>query len=339
MSKSCCDNEQGKTSKSHFTIGLLGNPNCGKSTLFNQLTGSRQRIGNWPGVTVDRKVGQFKFNNINFDIVDLPGVYSLDNSARSLDEKITRDYILSSEPDVIINLIDASNLERNLYLSGQLLEMQVPMVLVLNMMDVADSHGLIIDTETLAEKFGCPVVAIVASKKLGIQKLEQTILEVAQETRLPSKNLPYLPQIEHAIGQLLENIPKDEQCMHVDCRWMASQILDGDTGIRDFKVITPEVLAQAAQLRREIELELKEDIDILLADCRYGFAREVTDASISRPDTHRHSISDHIDRVVLNRYLGIPIFLAGHLHDVPVHHQSGWGLYRFLRYDGRRYIC
>ncbi len=309
MSKSCCDSEQGNTSKSHFTVGLLGNPNCGKSTLFNQLTGARQRIGNWPGVTVDRKVGQFKFNNIDFDIVDLPGVYSLDNSARSLDEKITRDYILSSEPDVIINLIDASNLERNLYLSGQLLEMQVPMILVLNMIDVADSHGLIINTETLAEKFGCPVVAIVATKKLGIQKLEQTILEVAQETRLPSKNLPYLPQIEHAISQLLENIPKDEQCMHVDCRWMASQILDGDTGIRDFKVITPEVLAQAAQLRQEIELELNEDIDILLADCRYGFAREVTDASISRPDTHRHSISDHIDRVVLNRYLGIPIFL------------------------------
>ena len=155
MSKQCCDSEQGKTSKSHFTVGLLGNPNCGKSTLFNHLTGARQRIGNWPGVTVDRKIGQFKFNNIDFDIVDLPGVYSLDNSARSLDEKITRDYILSSEPDVIINLVDASNLERNLYLSGQLLEMQVPMVLVLNMMDVAHSHDLVIDTEILAEKFGC----------------------------------------------------------------------------------------------------------------------------------------------------------------------------------------
>lgn len=309
MSKNCCDSEQGKASKSHFTIGLLGNPNCGKSTLFNQLTGARQRIGNWPGVTVDRKVGQFKFNNIDFDIVDLPGVYSLDNSARSLDEKITRDYILSSEPDVIINLVDASNLERNLYLSGQLLEMQVPMVLVLNMMDVANSHDLIIDTEKLTEKFGCPVVAIVASKKQGIRELEQTLLEVAQQARIPSKILPYIPQIEHAISQLLENIPKDEECMHVDCRWMASQILDGDTGIKDFKVITPDVLEQAAQLRQTIEQELEEDIDILLADCRYGFAREATEAAVSRPDTHKHSISDHIDRIVLNRYLGIPIFL------------------------------
>ena len=309
MSKNCCDSAQGKTSKSHFTIGLLGNPNCGKSTLFNQLTGSRQRIGNWPGVTVDRKIGQFKFNNINFDIVDLPGVYSLDNSARSLDEKITRDYILSSEPDVIINLVDASNLERNLYLSGQLLEMQVPMVLVLNMMDIARNHELIIDIEILAEKFGCPVVPIVAAKKQGIQKLEQTILEVAQDARTPNKTLPYSPQIEHAIKQLLENIPEDEHCMHVDCRWMASQVLDGDTGINDFKVITPEVRNQATKLRQSIEQELNEDIDILLADGRYGFAREITEASVSRPDTHKHSVSDYIDRVVLNRYLGIPIFL------------------------------
>ncbi|MFW2372907.1 MAG: Fe(2+) transporter permease subunit FeoB [Gammaproteobacteria bacterium] len=309
MSNNCCDSDEGKASKSHFTVGLLGNPNCGKSTLFNQLTGSRQRIGNWPGVTVDRKIGQFKFNNVDFDIVDLPGIYSLDNSARSLDEKITRDYILSSEPDVIINLVDASNLERNLYLSGQLLEMQVPMVLVLNMMDVAHSHDLIIDTEKLSAIFGCPVVPIVACKKQGIGELEQTILEVAQQARVPTQTLSYNPQIEYAISRLLENIPQDEHCLHVDCRWMASQVLDGDTGIKDFKVITPEVLAQATQLRQAIEQELQEDIDILLADGRYGFAREATEASVSRPDTHKHSISDHIDRVVLNRYLGIPIFL------------------------------
>ena len=114
MSKACSEAGAKPSSKAHYTIGLLGNPNCGKSTLFNQLTGARQRIGNWPGVTVDRKVGQFEFNSIPFDIVDLPGVYSLDNSARSLDEKITRDYILSSDADVIVNVLDASNLERSL---------------------------------------------------------------------------------------------------------------------------------------------------------------------------------------------------------------------------------
>ncbi|MCW8955606.1 MAG: ferrous iron transport protein B, partial [Gammaproteobacteria bacterium] len=179
----------------------------------------------------------------------------------------------------------------------------------LNMMDVAASHELIIDTEQLAEQFGCPVVPIVAAKKQGIRELEQTILDVAQQARVPSKTLPYLPQIEHAITQLLENIPEDDHCMHVDCRWMAAQVLDGDTGINDFKVITPAVLNQATQLRQSIEQELSEDIDILLADCRYGFARQATELSVSRPKTHKHSVSDHIDRVVLNRYLGIPIFL------------------------------
>jgi ferrous iron transport protein B len=177
MSKSCCDTDPGQTSATHFTLGFLGNPNCGKSTLFNHLTGSRQRVGNWPGVTVDRKVGQFRHQGTSFDIVDLPGVYSLDNSARSLDEKITLDFILSDEPDLIVNIIDASNLERNLYLSAQLLEMQVPMVIAVNMMDVAESHGLCLDLEQLARDFDCPVVGLVASRNQGLDTLKQVILE------------------------------------------------------------------------------------------------------------------------------------------------------------------
>jgi len=311
MNKSCCDTDQGSTDQNkHYTVGLLGNPNCGKSTLFNHLTGSRQRIGNWPGVTVDRKVGQFNFHGINFDIVDLPGVYSLDNSARSLDEKITRDYILSSEPDVIVNIVDASNLERNLYLSGQLLEMQVPMVLALNMMDVADSHDLSIDIEHLEQAFGCKVVTLVASKNKGLAELEQAMIDVAQKAEAPGQNLPYSEQINDAVNQLLTNIPTDKDCSHVNCRWMAAQLLDGDAGLNDIKVINDDILQQAKQLRESIELDTQEDIDILLADCRYGFARQVTDATVTRPDTHRHSRSDHIDRIVLNKYLGVPIFLA-----------------------------
>ena len=311
MSKECCDTNQGTPDKNkQFTVGLLGNPNCGKSTLFNHLTGSRQRIGNWPGVTVDRKVGQFVFNGINFDIVDLPGVYSLDNSARSLDEKITRDYILSSEPDVIVNIVDASNLERNLYLSGQLLEMQVPMVLALNMMDVADSHNLSIDIDRLEQAFGCKVVTLIASKNKGLVELEQAMIEAAQQGTPPLKNLPYSTEIEHAVTQLLSNMPADKECRHVNCRWMAAQILDGDTGVNDLNVVTDAILQQAKQLREGIEQESQEDIDILLADCRYGFARLVTEQSVTRPVTHRHSLSDNIDRIVLNKFLGVPIFLA-----------------------------
>jgi len=312
MSKNCCDTDQASPdSNSHYTIGLLGNPNCGKSTLFNTLTGSRQKIGNWPGVTVDRKIGQFEYQNIPFDVVDLPGVYSLDNSARSLDEKVTRDYILSSEPDLIVNVINASNLERNLYLSGQLLEMQVPMVIALNMMDLADSHDIEIDQKALAQKFGCPVVAIAAHKSLGIEDLMKVVLQASEKHQPPGQKLPYSNEIEQAVSDLLESLPADHpHCEHINCRWMAAQVLDGDTGVEDFKTIEQPILDHARVLREKIEKQANEDIDILLADCRYGFAREVTELVVSRPDKYQYSISDRIDNIVLNRFLGIPIFLT-----------------------------
>jgi len=312
MSKECCDiDETSPKNSSHYTIGLLGNPNCGKSTLFNTLTGSRQKIGNWPGVTIDRKVGEFEYQNIPFNVVDLPGVYSLDNSARSLDEKVTRDYILSSEPDLIVNVLNASNLERNLYLSGQLLEMQVPMIIVLNMMDLADSHDIQIDQYALAEQFGCPVVAITAHKEIGLDTLKLAMLEASKKHQIPGRVLPYSDTIEQAIQDLQSSLPEGHpSCEHVNCRWMAAQVLDGDTGVEDFKIIPAEVLAHAKVLRTKIEDEYKEDFDILLTDCRYGFARSVTESVISRPDGYRFSMSDRIDNIVLNRFLGIPIFLG-----------------------------
>jgi len=312
MSKNCCDTDQVNADQnSHYTIGLLGNPNCGKSTLFNTLTGSRQKIGNWPGVTIDRKVGQFEYQSIPFDVVDLPGIYSLDNSARSLDEKVTRDYILSSEPDLIVNVLNASNLERNLYLSGQLLEMQVPMIIALNMMDLADSHDIEIDLPALAEKFGCPVIPITAHKNLGTEELMQVMLQASQKHTLPSQTLPYSDTIEQAVEDLLASLPQDHtHCEHINCRWMAAQVLDGDTGVEDFKTIEPSVLEHARELREKIQADSGEDIDILLADCRYGFAREVTELVVSRPDEYHYSLSDRIDSIVLNRFLGIPIFLG-----------------------------
>lgn len=312
MSKECCDTGQASPkASSHYTIGLLGNPNCGKSTLFNTLTGSRQKIGNWPGVTIDRKVGEFEYQSIPFNVVDLPGIYSLDNSARSLDEKVTRDYILSAEPDLIVNLLNASNLERNLYLSGQLLEMQVPMIIVLNMMDLADSHDIRIDQKALAIQFGCPVVAITAHKEIGLDSLKQAMLEASKKHQAPNRVLPYLDIIEQAIVDLQSSLPEDHpSCEHVNCRWMAAHVLEGDSGVEDFKSIPPEVLAHAKELREKIEAESEEDIDILLTDCRYGFARTVTESVISRPDGYRFSLSDRIDNIVLNRFLGIPIFLG-----------------------------
>ncbi len=310
MSKACCDTEASPQPQNHYTIGLLGNPNCGKSTLFNVLTGSRQKIGNWPGVTIDRKVGRFEVDSIPFDVVDLPGVYSLDNSARSLDEKITRDYILSSEPDLIVNVLNASNLERNLYLSGQLLEMQVPMIIALNMMDLADIHDIKIDVDELSRQFGCPVIAITAHQHKGIDELKQRMLEASKTHSLPQRELPYSEAIDSAVNELLAALPEDEKCGHVNCRWMAAQVLDGDSGVEDFRSIDDKILAHARELRQKVEQASGEDIDILLADCRYGFARKVTEAVVSRPDEYRYSLSDKIDNIVLNRFLGIPIFLG-----------------------------
>ena len=148
------------------TIVLAGNPNCGKTTLFNALTGARQHVGNWPGVTVERKAGDFRFHGVHFELVDLPGTYSLDvtDESLSLDEQIARDYVANREADLIVNIVDAANSERNLYLTAQLIEMRVPVVVALNMMDVAEERGIRIDIETLSEKLGCPVVPIVATK-------------------------------------------------------------------------------------------------------------------------------------------------------------------------------
>lgn len=315
MSKACCDTDQGSSSvptqsRMHFTIGLLGNPNCGKSTLFNELTGSRQRIGNWPGVTVDRKVGQFRFEQADFDVVDLPGVYSLDNSAASLDERITRDFILSSEADVIVNVIDASNLERNLYLSAQLLEMQVPMVLALNMMDVAESHHLSIDLQALAKAFGCLVVPLVASRKQGIDVLRREVLATAEQALVPTQQLAYAEPIETAVQTLLASAQQSTPCTHRRCRWLAAQLLDGQSGLDALDGVDDQMRAQADELRAQIESDEEEDIDILLADSRYGFAREVTREVVQRPEQYQGSRSDVIDRIVLNRFLGIPLFLG-----------------------------
>ncbi|MDJ0861737.1 MAG: FeoB small GTPase domain-containing protein, partial [Gammaproteobacteria bacterium] len=158
-----------------YTLGVVGNPNCGKTTLFNALTGSKQRVGNWPGVTVERKTGRYGFQDHIFEVVDLPGTYSLDVTDQeiSLDEKIARDYVHSGDADLIVNIVDASNLERNLYLTAQLVEMRAPLVVALNMMDVAKDRGMQIDSDTLAARLGCPVVPVVASAGKGIDALKR----------------------------------------------------------------------------------------------------------------------------------------------------------------------
>ncbi|MBC8259938.1 MAG: Fe(2+) transporter permease subunit FeoB [SAR324 cluster bacterium] len=293
-----------------FEIGVVGNPNCGKSTLFNALTGTRQQVGNWPGVTVERKTGKYEFDGKNFELVDLPGTYSLDvvDEEVSLDEKIARDYVQQGGADLIINILDASNLERNLYLTTQLIEMQVPIVVALNMMDVAKSRGLNIDPENISKALGCPVVPIVASTGKGVEKLKTVIKEAAANPQAATATFQYGNELESAVKSLAAHISALARKHDLAPRWLAVRLLEEDG--------TATAIAEEGLTAADLELVTKikqpfgEDLDILVADARYGFANHITETSVTRKREITRGISDSIDRIVLNRVLGIPIFLA-----------------------------
>jgi len=215
-----------------FVVGVLGNPNCGKTTLFNALTGARQRTGNWPGVTVERKEGHYSFEGSEIDLVDLPGVYSLDPSHSSIDEVVARKYIMSGEADMILNVIDASNLERNLYLTVQLLEMRVPVVIALNMTDVARERGIAIDRERLSSMLGCPVIETIASRGQGINELKQLVLRTAINRPRPSLPISYSELIEESLKETEILIASYAETAALNPRWVAVQILEGASDVK-----------------------------------------------------------------------------------------------------------
>jgi len=297
-----------------FVIGVVGNPNCGKTTLFNALTGAKQRVGNWPGVTVERKVGGYAWEGVDFELVDLPGTYSLEVSedSVSLDEAIARDYVAEREADLIINIVDASNLERNLYLTSQLVEMRVPMLVALNMMDVAEERGIGVDARLLEQRLGCAVVPVVAASGRGVAGLKSAILAGARERRVPSAVIPYGEPVEKAVAQLLPHIESQAAAHRADPRWLAVRLLEADS--LACRMAGDGVADTLHALRDRTETALGDDIDISLADARYGFVNRVIDGAVKRRREMARSLSDRIDRVVLNRALGIPIFLlAMHL--------------------------
>ena len=290
-----------------FVVGVLGNPNCGKTTLFNALTGARQRTGNWPGVTVERKEGHYSFEGSEIDLVDLPGVYSLDPSHSSIDEVVARKYIMSGEADMILNVLDASNLERNLYLTVQLLEMRVPVVIALNMTDVARERGIVIDRERLSSMLGCPVIETIASRGQGIDELKQLVLRTAVNRPRPSLPISYSDLIEDSLKETEILIASYAETKALNPRWVAVQILEGASEC--CREAGENVVKLATRRRHRIEEVEGEDIDILIADRRYGVARQISREIMRRETGNSRTSSDFIDSIILHRWLGVPIFL------------------------------
>lgn len=294
-----------------LTLGVVGNPNCGKTTLFNILTGSRQHVGNWPGVTVEKKSGEYQFDGKTITVVDLPGTYSLesDDDSVSLDEKVARDFVASRQAQLIVNIIDASNIERNLYLTSQLIEMRVPMIVALNMMDALKKRGVNIDIAALAQQLGCPVIPITAASGQGIVHLQQTINAAFHQPQTPNAAIAYHPAIETAVAALSMTLPLTAVAATHGCdmRWLALRLLENDTLAK--QLAGPEFSRIAVDLRSMIEVETDDEIDILAADARYGMVNQWVQATVCKQHEVSRNTTDKIDAIVLNRFLGIPIFL------------------------------
>ena len=214
-----------------YTVALIGNPNVGKSVVFNNLVpGARQHVGNWPGKTVDKKYGRFSHKGTEIDVVDLPGTYSL--TARAVDELIARNFIVEEKPEAVVNIVDASNLERNLYLTMLLLELNTNVVVALNMMDVAEEKGYVIDVENLSERIGVPVIPVVATKKQGMDRLKDAILKVVKRKSTAETKITYGEKVERLVDSIISIIYKDEGLAEkYPARWMAIKLLEKDEDI------------------------------------------------------------------------------------------------------------
>ncbi len=292
-----------------FTVGVVGNPNCGKTTLFNALTGARQHVGNWPGVTVEKKTGEYSYDHKTIELVDLPGTYSLEaaDDQVSLDEKVARDFVAAKEADLIINIIDASNIERHLYLTSQLIEMRVPMILVLNMMDAVKQRGIKIDIAYLAELLGCPVVPVVASAKQGIDELKAVINKAALSKPVPSVTIGYSDELEQAINDLSPLLQDAASRNGCDLRWLSIRLLEDDTLAK--RIAGSDIAGAVTALQQRVETETDDEIDILAADARYGFVNEMARGAVCKLNEIGRHTTEKIDNIVLNRFLGIPVFL------------------------------
>ena len=282
-------------------LALAGNPNCGKTTMFNDLTGATQYVGNWPGVTVEKKEGRYKADKQVF-ITDLPGIYSL--SPYTLEEVITRDYLVGEKPDAILNLVDASNIERNLYLTTQLLEMGIPVVVALNMMDIVEKRGDTIDTAKLSAKLGVPVVETTALKGKGTKELIEAAKRAAKSGAKPAVHA-FSDSIEQALGQIssiIADVTEADQR-----RWFAVKLFERDEKVLSRFHFGADTLEKLEKIITAVEDELDDDAESIITDARYQYITEIVKPCVKKQKSGM-TVSDKIDRIVTNRILALPIF-------------------------------
>jgi ferrous iron transport protein B len=295
-----------------FTIALAGNPNVGKSTLFNSLTGSRQHVGNWPGKTVEKKEGRTIINGTEILVVDLPGTYSL--TAYSIEEIIARDFIVNERPNAVVAVVDAANLERNLYLVAQIIELEMPVIVALNMADLAQKRGIQIDPQALSKRLGgTPVIETVGNRGIGLDALKEAIF--AAGTRQAAEivtQVHYGPKVEEEISTLHAQIESDAALSeHYNPRWLAIKLLEDDTAIREaMQAAGQHDLLHAADAANEhIFNATGDDVETLIADRRYLFIAEVVGEAVVRRQQHAATLSDKLDAILTHRIWGLPIFL------------------------------
>ena len=283
-------------------IALAGNPNSGKTTLFNALTGANQFVGNWPGVTVEKKEGKLKKHS-DVTIMDLPGIYSL--SPYTLEEVVARNYLINERPDAILNIVDGTNLERNLYLSTQLTELGIPVVVAVNMMDVVKKRGDSINIEELSRQLGCKVVEISALKGTGVMEAAEAAVKAAKNTKTVPQH-SFNGAVEHAIAHIEEaavhNLPDEQQ------RWYAIKIFERDEKVLEQLKLGADVLAHIEADIKAAEEELDDDAESIITNERYVYIASIIKGCYKKKEHGKLTTSDKIDKVVTNRWLALPIF-------------------------------
>lgn len=290
----------------NITIALAGNPNSGKTTLFNALTGAKHSVGNWPGVTVEKKEGKLEHNNNSIIAVDLPGTYSL--SPYSLEEMIARNYMVDESPDVVINIVDASNIERNLYLSMQLIELGKPVVIALNMMDIAERRGHKIDHNNLSEALGVPVVPIVATQKKGLKELLDATVDIANgKIKYNSNHVDYGKEIEDKIQKTKAMIKYKSNISKYNLRWLAIKVIEEDDAVLELLNMKDEFNSEV-EVAAANENTFEDDFEAGIADRRYTYITSILSKVVKKPKNKVLTTSDKIDKVLTNRWLGLPIF-------------------------------